>query len=137
MRILAILLTHYELSYRKVAEILSERERVRYEAVRQWYHRAGKLFNIEKKERYEIAIDETKIKLRKKWHYLWAAIDIHTRDILAVHLTSSSSYLDALLFLKKVLKFCTNEPESVCGRRTLVSQGFAETRLTLATYNIR
>ncbi len=49
VRILAILLTHYELSYRKVAEILSEKERVSYEAVRRWYHRAGKLFNIEKK----------------------------------------------------------------------------------------
>ncbi len=59
-----------------------------------------------REERSEIAIDETKIKLRKKWHYLWAAIDIHTREILAVHLTSSRSSLDALLFLKKVLKFC-------------------------------
>ena len=56
-----------------------------------------------REEKSEIAIDETKIKLRKKWHYLWAAIDIHTREILAVHLTSSRSALDALLFLKKVL----------------------------------
>ncbi len=50
VRILAILLTHYGLSYRKVAEILSKKESVSYEAVRQWYHRAGKLFSIEKKD---------------------------------------------------------------------------------------
>ncbi len=50
VRILAILLTHYGLSYRKVAEILSEKERVSHEAVRQRYHRAEKLFNIEKKD---------------------------------------------------------------------------------------
>ena len=111
VRILAILLTHYGLSYRKVAAILSEKERVSYETVRQWYHRAGKLFSIERKERSDIAIDETKIKLRKKWYYLWAAIDIHTREILAVHLTASRSSLDALLFLKKVLKSCTNKPK--------------------------
>ncbi len=114
VRILAIFLTHYGLSYRKVAAILSKKEKVSYEAVRQWYHRAGKLFSIEKKERSEIAIDETKIKLRKKWYYLWAAIDIHTREILAVHLTSSHSCLDTLIFMKRLLKFCTNEPESVC-----------------------
>ncbi len=50
LRILAILLTHYGLSYREVAEILSEKERVSYEAVRLWYHRARKLFNPMKKK---------------------------------------------------------------------------------------
>ncbi len=50
-RVLAILLTHYGLSYRKVAEILSREERVSYEAVRLWYHRARKLFNPMKKKR--------------------------------------------------------------------------------------
>ncbi len=64
-----------------------------------------------REERSEIAIDETKIKLRKKWNYLWAAINIHTRDILAVHLTASRSALGALLFLKNVLKFCANKPK--------------------------
>ena len=90
-----------------------------------------------REERSEIAIDETKIKLRKKWHYLWAAIDIHTREILAVHLTASRSALDALLFLKKALKFYTNKPKSVCGRRTVVYLGLAETWLTQSTYHIR
>ncbi|NPA75159.1 MAG: hypothetical protein GXO25_03640 [Euryarchaeota archaeon] len=45
-RILAILLTQYGLSYRKVAEIISNEEKVSYEAVRQWYHRAKKLFSV-------------------------------------------------------------------------------------------
>ena len=110
-RILAILLTQYGLSYRKVAEIISDEERVSYEAVRLWYHRAKKLFSVERKKRDEIAIDETKIKLNGKWYYLWAAIDVHTREILAVHLTSSRSSLDALIFLQKVLKSCKNKPK--------------------------
>ncbi|NPA75158.1 MAG: IS6 family transposase [Euryarchaeota archaeon] len=49
--------------------------------------------------------------MKRKWYYLWAAIDIHTREILAVHLTSSRSSLDTLIFLKKVLKSCTNKPK--------------------------
>ncbi len=81
VRILVILLTHYGLSYRKVAAILSEKERVSYEAVRQWYHRAGKLFNIERKERSDIAIDETKIKLRKKMALFMGSYRYsHSRD---------------------------------------------------------
>ncbi|MEM2896588.1 MAG: DDE-type integrase/transposase/recombinase, partial [Candidatus Bathyarchaeia archaeon] len=81
------------------------------EAVRLWVHRLEALtYHGSPKNRRTIAIDETKTKLNGKWLYLWAAIDVDTKEILAVYASWERSGLDAYLFLKMVLKACSNKP---------------------------
>lgn len=42
--------------------------------------------------------------------YVWAAIDYDTRELLAIKTTKGRSELEAVLFLKEVLKKCKNKP---------------------------
>ena len=110
-RALGILLVYLGLSYRKTEEVLSMFGGGSYEAARQWYHRAKHLLSTpEKKYRPTIAIDETKIKIQGKWHYMWTAIDTQTWEILAIQITKNRSGLDTYIFLRKILKTCTNKP---------------------------
>ena len=73
VRALGIILVYPGLSYRKVAQVISFFEKVSHEAIRLWYHKASHIFSLtpECKERRAIAIDETKIKIGNKWHYIW------------------------------------------------------------------
>ncbi len=45
------------------------------EAIRQWYHRFSKLMEYILKSSQELYVDETKIKRRRGFYYLWLAID--------------------------------------------------------------
>ena len=61
------------------------------------------LFSCEKKHRRAIAVDETKVKLENQWVYIWSAIDVDDRSILAVHGSITRTSLDAnIYFLRKV-----------------------------------
>jgi len=78
----------------------------------EWYKRLSKVFPLttKRKERRAVAIDETKICVKGEWFYFWVAIDIDTRDILAVHFSKKRSGLETLIFLKQVMKKCSNKP---------------------------
>ncbi|MEM2178746.1 MAG: DDE-type integrase/transposase/recombinase [Candidatus Methanomethylicaceae archaeon] len=69
--------------------------------------------SIEKKERRCIAIDETKLKIKKKIVYIWSAIDINSKEILVLEARYGRSCIDALIFLRKVLKLCKNKPKII------------------------
>jgi transposase-like protein len=62
--------------------------------------------SIEAKERSMIAIDETCIKLNGRKCYLWEAVDIFTKELIALDVSRGRSSLDALLFLYKVKARC-------------------------------
>jgi transposase-like protein len=40
--------------------------------------------NVKVNSRWMVAVDETKIKADREWCYVWAAIDVDTRELLAV-----------------------------------------------------
>jgi transposase-like protein len=42
--------------------------------------------------------------------FVWAAIDVDTRELLAVCASYQRSSLNSYIFLRKVLKACTNKP---------------------------
>ncbi len=109
-RALGIVLYHMGLSLRQCEEVLSSREQVSHEAIRQWYHRAAGLFSLEACERDALAIDETKVRIDGEWRIVWAAIDVERWDILAVWITKARSSLEAYSFIKHALRKCTNEP---------------------------
>jgi len=110
IKALAILIYFAGLSYRKTSKILRDFEKFSYEAVRQWYHKCKDLFIVKRKFRRAIAVDETKVKLENREVYVWNAIDVDDGAILAVHVSTTRTSLDALYFLKKILKLCENKP---------------------------
>ena len=81
LRSLGIALLFHGLSCRKTAGVLCFFDEASYEAARQWYHCAQKLLSApQKRYRPTVAIDETKIKVKETWYYLWAAVDTENRE---------------------------------------------------------
>jgi transposase-like protein len=42
--------------------------------------------------------------------YVWSAVDVDSKKLLALEASYGRSSLNALAFLKKALKMCTNKP---------------------------
>jgi len=62
------------------------------------------------RRRRTVALDETKLKDAGKQFYIWLAIDVKTKDLLAIRTSLQRSILDAELFFQRVLKMCPNRP---------------------------
>ena len=58
-----------------------------------------------------IAIDETKIKLERKQIFVWAAIDVDSEECLAIWASEGRSSFHAHVFLREILRYCSNNPE--------------------------
>jgi putative transposase len=67
---------------------------------------------VAKEPRYRrcIAVDETKLRVKKSYVYVWSAVDVDSKKLLALEASYGRSSLNALTFLKKALKMCTNKP---------------------------
>ena len=109
-KVLAVLIYQVGISYRKVRDILECIEPFSHEALRKWYSKLKVLFVHKKKHRRAVAVDETKVKLENQWVYIWNAIDVDNREVIAIHVSTTRTSLDALYFLRKVLECCENEP---------------------------
>ena len=64
---------------------------------------------VSKEPRYRrcIAVDETKLRVKKSYVYIWSAVDVDSRELLALETSYSRSSLNALTFLKDVYKQAT------------------------------
>ena len=51
--------------------------------------------------------------LEKKLIFVWAAIDVDTKECLAVWASEGRSSFHAYVFLKEVLKYCKNKLETI------------------------
>jgi putative transposase len=100
------------LSYRRVERVIGRS----YETVRQWYHSLAHLFDPEPDHHSTIAIDETKLTLDETEVYVWAAIDVETFEVIHIGVSPGRSDLDALLFIKQVLRRCRSDPVVPVGR---------------------
>ena len=117
LKILAALLYFFGLSLRKTSDFLSLFEEISHESVRIYYHRLKTVLKQpRKKKRKLIAIDETKTKLENKQIFVWAAIDVDTKECLAIWASESRGSFEAYVFLKEVLKYCESKPEVVVDR---------------------
>ncbi|MEM2179034.1 MAG: DDE-type integrase/transposase/recombinase [Candidatus Methanomethylicaceae archaeon] len=56
---------------------------------------------------------ETKLKIKGKCVYIWSTIDINSKELLVLEASYERSCIDALIFLKKVLKLCKNKPKII------------------------
>jgi hypothetical protein len=70
------------------------------------------LFDPEPDHHSTIAIDETKLKLEET-DYVWAAIDVVTFDVVHIEVSPGRSDLDALLFIKQILKRCRGDSVAI------------------------
>ncbi len=99
------LLYYLGLSLRKAAKLLN----ISHECVRKIFKKAKRLFKPKKKKRKVIAVDETKL----YGFYVFAAIDVNSNEIIAIYASKGRSSLDALVFMKKVLKACIAKPQLI------------------------
>ena len=83
--------------------------KVSYEAVRNWYHKCKDIFNIERKRRRYVAIDETVINGKKKY-YVWVAIDVERMEVISAKISKGKGNLECLEIILDVLEKCKNKP---------------------------
>ncbi|AFN03690.1 transposase [Pyrococcus furiosus COM1] len=107
----AINLYLHGLSYRQVGTILEISHTTVWEAVQKLAEAVyqPKILAV-KKQRNFIAIDETVIKINGQKRFLWAAIDVESKEILAVWITSVRNWWIARDFILVVLKSCEGQP---------------------------
>ncbi|PFZ10485.1 IS6 family transposase [Bacillus pseudomycoides] len=99
----------FSLSYRDVSEILKERGvSVHPTTIMRWVHEYGNLiYQIWKKKNksghFDWHLDETYIKVKGEWCYLYRAIDSdgHTLDI---QLSKTRNHQAAYMFMKRLVK---------------------------------
>ena len=63
-----------------------------------------------------IAVDETKLKVKKVVVYVWSAVDVNSGELLALEASYGRSCPNSLIFLKKALKKCLNKPTVIVDR---------------------
>jgi len=99
------------LSYSVVAEGLRGLAEFTYGSVRLWFRRLKEALPKPKRIRMKVvAIDETKPKLNGEQLYVWPAVDVKTREVLARRVSWTRNIMVAEAFLRKVLDACTNKP---------------------------
>jgi transposase-like protein len=57
-----------------------------------------------------IAVYETKLRVKKSYVYIWSAVDVDSKELLALEASYGRSSLNAPSFLKKALRMCTDKP---------------------------
>jgi putative transposase len=110
LRALGIVLYHLGLSLRDASMVLCLFDEASHEAVREWYGKARALFEARRRPRRALAVDETKVKVRGRWMYVWAAIDVDRWEVLATWITEGRSMFEASSFLRKALSYCDGMP---------------------------
>jgi putative transposase len=60
---------------------------------------------VAKESRYRrcMAVDEAKLCVKKSYVYIWSAVDVDSKELLALEASYGRSSLNALAFLKKAL----------------------------------
>ena len=101
IKVLAVLIYQAGISYRKVRSFLECIEPFSHEALRKWYFRLEAPFVHKKRYHRVITVDETKVKLENQWIYIWIATDVDNREVMAIHVSTTRTSLDALYFPEK------------------------------------
>jgi putative transposase len=105
-------------SCRKVSKVLSlALEPISKSAVHYLAKKVSEI-RVAREPRYRrcIAVDETKLRVKKSYVYIWSAVDVDSKELLALEASYGRSSLNALAFLKKALRMCTNKPLVIVDR---------------------
>ncbi|MGE7875639.1 IS6 family transposase [Bacillus paramycoides] len=127
----------FSLSYRDISELFRERGiSVHPTTIMRWVHEYGNLiYQIWKKKNKKVQsswkLDETYIKVKEKWRYLYRAID-KGEYTLDIQLRKTRDYQAAYAFMKRLVKafgepivLTTDKaPALLCAFNKLKEQGF-------------
>lgn len=86
---------------------------VKHVSIWRWVQKIGKYLKGEvfrKKERELLVIDETELRIRGDWIWIYAAIDPENREIVNIHVSKHRELPDILLFFRKCLENCKDKP---------------------------
>jgi len=129
LKVRACLLYLAGLSYRDIAYVCRV-VGASHVSVWRWVQRLeGVRLDVRPRSRRAVAMDETKLKVMGCQLYVWAAIDVKTRELLAIRASWQRSVLDADLFLRQVLKTCVNKPLILVDRGPWYPQALRDHRL--------
>jgi transposase-like protein len=109
LKALAVLLYIFHGSFRKVSKELSlSFQSISKSAIHKLVKNFLERFSlaVEAKERNLIAVDETVVKVNGYRCFVWAAIDVETKELVAIYVSPGRSSLDAYFFLAKVKAKC-------------------------------
>ena len=109
---LAVLLYMFQGGCRKVAKALSIcLEPIGKSTVHELAKKVSHLKLVsEPRERRCVAVDETKLRVKGQTVYVWSAVDVDTKELLALDASYQRCELNAYLFLRRVLRACKNKP---------------------------
>ncbi|MEM2017444.1 MAG: transposase, partial [Nitrososphaerota archaeon] len=112
VKALAVRLYSEGLSLRRVSEVFSELGlSVSYESIRIWFHKAGCMLSyISRRRRGFIAVDETVIYNLARRAYLWAAREVRTKEVIAIHVSRGRGLGECIKFIEAVKDACSNKP---------------------------
>jgi putative transposase len=110
VKVLAVLDYMFHGSCRRVSKVLSMGLEPISKSTVHYLARKVSSVKIAKEPRYRrcIAVDETKLSVKGVYVYVWSAVDVDSRELLALEASYGRSSLNALSFLKKALRMCTN-----------------------------
>jgi len=97
---------------RKVSKILSlALEPIGKSAVHYLAKKVSEI-RVAKEPRYGrcIAVDGTKLRVKKSYVYVWSAVDVDSKGIIGSRGVVRQEQSNALALLKKALRMCTNKP---------------------------
>jgi transposase-like protein len=106
VKVLAVLDYMFRASCRKVPKVL----RMALKSAVHYLARKVSEIRFAKEPSYRscIAVDETKLRVKKSYVYIWSAVDVDSRELLALEALYGRGYLNVLAFLG--LGMCTNTP---------------------------
>jgi len=81
--------------------------------VKGWQTVQNWIDTVPKKRRKIVAVDETKIKINGKQAFFWAAIDVKTRELVAIEISWQRNGAIAKWFIQDILKRCKNKPKII------------------------
>ena len=118
------------MSLRDVQKYLSdEGYRVSIEAIREWSYSVGKILRALYTYALWVYVDETKIKKRRKFYYLWLAVDDKGRPVYASLTAGRDSWTAQVVLSSTRAKVCTTDkgPWYVSAVKRLPVKWFHET----------
>jgi transposase-like protein len=111
VKVLSTVLYYSGLSYRVTAHVLRDLASFSHEAVRLWFGKLKDAFpKPEIRRRRVVALDETKLKLSGKQLFVWAAVDVKSKEVLACRVSWQRNIMQTEAFLRKVLETCSSKP---------------------------
>jgi len=113
-KVLASYLYAQGLSLRRLCNFLRDLGvKTTHVSIWKWFQRLGKRlreFVSRRRRRRCLVADETEVRTRSGWIFIFAAIDPENREMVYLHVSKHRETIDVLQFLRRALRYCEGNP---------------------------